>query len=230
MSGDINIEKAKKIVKKYFGKIYDSSKLIERNILSDPPNNVSVLVRLNDENVKQRIWKRFYKTSSVLNSIKKGIALDLGLKILAGGNTSILYEEIVKKLNLASMVGGYYQGLTKGDGIIYFYAVPNKGVKIKSLELKVDEILNVYIKKGIEKESFEMQKKKYKYDAIYQRDSITEPAQILGEALSVGLSLDEIENWNDYLDEISIDDVNKELNSFLKNKDFVTGILGTNND
>lgn len=230
LSGNINEEKAKKIAKKYFAKIYDSPKSIKRIDLEDPPSNVSVVVTLNNENIKQRIWKRFYKTSSVLDSIKKAIALDIGLKIVAGGNTSILYEKIVKELKLASMIGGYYQGFTKGEGTIYFYAVPNKGIKIETLQSKISEILTVSIKKGIQKENFDLQKKKYKYDAIYQRDSISQPAQILGEALSIGLSLDEIENWNQYLDEISIQDVNNELKEFLKNNNFVTGILGELNE
>ena len=56
-------------------------------------------------------------------------------------------------------------------------------------------------------------------------DSISQPAQIVGEALSVGLELSEIKNWNNYLEEITFEEVKKELNNFKYNKSFVTGIL-----
>ena len=56
-------------------------------------------------------------------------------------------------------------------------------------------------------------------------DGILKPAEAIGESLTVGLSLDVIENWNKKLDEITLDMVLKELNELSKNKNFVTGNL-----
>ena len=78
----------------------------------------------------------------------------------------------------------------------------------------------------ITKEKFEIQKNNYEYEAIYLRDSSFQPAQIIGEALTIGMSLDEIENWNENLKNLTIKDVKTALEKFLNNKNYVTGILG----
>ncbi len=73
--------------------------------------------------------------------------------------------------------------------------------------------------------NFKEKKKKYFYNSIYQRDSIGQPAQILGEALSVGLEIDQILNWDKFISELTIDQVMTELKLFLENKNFVSGLL-----
>ena len=74
-------------------------------------------------------------------------------------------------------------------------------------------------------DKFEIQKKKYIYDEFYLRDSIFQPAQIIGEALTVGLSLNQLKDWYLTLGEVSIEDVRLQLKKFLSNRNYVTGIL-----
>ena len=224
-SGDIDFQKAKTLTKKYYGNIKAKKNKIERLELEDPPLKTRLNVQYNHKDVKQQIWKRLYKVKSYNYSPKKGVALDIGLKILAGGSTSILYDELVKKEKVLSAIGGYYQGMSKYDGTIYFYAIPNKNINFKELEVKIDKTMRFAVENQITDKKFEIQKKKYLYDSIYLRDSILQPAQIVGEALTIGLSLNEIENWNDNIEDLKLEDVITELKVFLKNKNFVNGTL-----
>ena len=224
LSGDIKFKNAKKLVNKYYKSVKSSQKL-KLNKLNNPDLKTSTNVELSNENVKQQIWKRIYRTKSYNDSIEESIALDLGMKILAGGTSSLLYEEFVNKQKIFSMVGGFFQGLTKGNGYIYFYAIPNK----KMEQSKLSDLLNKYIdkaiKEGVTEEKLILEKKKYYYDSIYGMDGILKPAEIIGEAITVGLSLEDIENWNSKLDEINLEMVKKELKEFSKNRNFVTGNL-----
>ena len=224
-SGNVNINQLKKLTKKYFGKLNNSTKKIKRLNLVDPILNTKVHVELIDKDNKQRIWKRFYKNFSYVDSVKRGISLDLGLKILAGGSTSVLYDELVKKEKIVSAVGGYFNGLTRGKGIVYFYAVPNDEIDLIKLEQMIENSIIDAIDNKITEEMFIIEKKKYYYDSIYLMDSISQPAQTVGEALSVGLKLKDIENWNSYLEKINIEDVKAELINFKNNNSFVTGTL-----
>ena len=175
--------------------------------------------------MKQQIWKRIYRTKSYNESITKAIALDLGMKILAGGTSSLLYEEFVNKKKLFSMVGGFFQGLTKGNGYIYFYAIPNKKIEQNEISELLDKFIAQAIEKGVTEEKLILEKKKYYYDSIYGMDGILKPAEIIGEALTIGLTINDIENWNYKLDEINLEMVKKELKEFSKNYNFVTGNL-----
>ena len=224
LSGDIKFKNAKKIVNKYYKSIKSSQK-IKLNKLNNPDLKTSTNVELSNENVKQQIWKRIYRTKSYNDSMTQSIALDLGMKILAGGTSSLLYEEFVNKKKIFSMVGGFFQGLTKGNGYIYFYAIPNKKVEQSEISDLLDKFIVQAIDEGISEEKLILEKKKYYFDSIYGMDGILKPAEIIGEALTIGLSLDDIENWNDKLDEINLEMVKKELKEFSKNRNFVTGNL-----
>ena len=79
--------------------------------------------------------------------------------------------------------------------------------------------------KGITEDRLELEKKKYYYDSIYGMDGILKPAEIIGEALSVGIKLDDIESWNENLGKITLKMVKKELQEFQKNKNYITGSL-----
>ena len=227
LSGDVSLKKAKEYSEKYFGKIKVKNQInINRIKLNDPVLRTNIRINYYDENVKQKIWKRSFKTSSYKESIKNGIALDLGLKILTGGSTSILYRELVEKKKLVSSIGGYYQGMSRDKATVNFYAIPNENVEISNLEKQIYETMKKSVVNGITEDRFTLQKKKYEYESIYLRDSIFQPAQIVGEALSVGIALEEIERWDEFLNEITIDDVKNELKKFIKNNNYVTGLLG----
>ena len=226
-SGDVSLKKAKEFSEKYFGKIEVKNQInINRIKLNDPILKTNIRINYDDENVKQKIWKRSFKTSSYKESIKNGIALELGLKILTGGSTSILYRELVEKKKLVSSIGGYYQGMSRDKATVNFYAIPNENVEISNLEKQIYEIMKKSVVNGITEDRFTLQKKKYEYESIYLRDSIFQPAQIVGEALSIGIALEEIESWDEFLNEITIDDVKNELKKFIKNNNYVTGLLG----
>ena len=224
LSGDVKFSDAKKLVKKYYSDIKVSHESNKLNI-SDPDLKTSVFIELKHQNVKQQIWKRIYRTKSFNNSILESMALDLGMKILAGGSSGILYDEFVNKKKIFSMIGGFYQGFSKGEGYIYFYAIPNQEMDEKKISSMIDNEIEQILKTKITKEKLELEKKKYYFDSIYGMDGILKPAEIIGEALSVGIKLDDLEKWNINLKKVNLDMVKKELKKFIQNKNYVTGSL-----
>jgi len=224
LSGDISLNKAKKLTKKYFGEIKSSGKINSIKV-SDPDLKTSVIVELNHPDVKQPIWKKLYRVDSYTKSIKNGIAFDLGLKILAGGTTSILYNELVEKKKEFSMVGGFYQGLARESGYAYLYAIPKKNMDIKKINEKITKEIFKAVEEKITPELLNIEKKKYFFNSVYGMDGVLKPAEIIGEALTVGLKLNDLEFWNDNLKDIDVEVVKKELRKFAESKNFVLGGL-----
>ena len=76
---------------------------------------------------------------------------------------------------------------------------------------EIDKIIMNEFKKIINEkltsERFEIEKKKYFFDTIYKKDGVLNPAQIYGEALTVGLTFDDINKWQERLNNISLNDV-----------------------
>ena len=224
LSGDIDIKNAKKYAKKYFGKIKNKKqKKIEK--LVDPDLSTNVFVTMKHSTVKQPVWKKFYRTFSYKEDLKKSLALDIGLKILAGGSSSLLYQKLVEQKKIFSVVGGYYQGLTKGEGSIYLYAIPRSDMNLENVnKIIMDEVKDIISEKLTQKR-FEIEKKKYFFDMIYERDGVLNPAQFYGEALTIGLKLDDIKSFSNSVKNISINDVKKSLEELYLNKNYVIGQL-----
>ena len=224
LSGDVDFERVKKLTKKYFGKRRKGNALIYENVV-DPNIETSVTVEMKHSTVKQNIWKKFYRVNSYKNSIKDSLALEIGLRILASGSSSVLYENLVNKKKKFSAIGGYYQGLTRGEGSVYFYAIPNEDLVLDNIEIIINKEIDQILNEGISKKRFEIEKKKFVYDSIYERDGVLNPAQAVGEAITIGIKLDDLENLNKELDNVNYIDVIQALKKFRKNKNFVIGEL-----
>ncbi len=224
LSGDVDLEKAKKLSKKYFGKIR-SKKEEPKLRVTDPDLSTNIFVKMKHPTVKQPIWKKFYRTISYKSDVNNAIALDMGLKIVASGTSSLLYQNLVEDEKIFSVVGGYFQGLTKGEGNVYLYAI----LKEKKSSNEIDNIIMNQFKKIVDEkltlERFEIEKKKYFFDTIYKKDGILNPAQIYGEALTVGLTLDEIKKWQERVNNVTLNDVKKALEELYENKNYVVGEL-----
>ena len=147
------------------------------------------------------------------------------MKIIAGGTSSLLYDEFVNKKKIFSMIGGFYQGLSRGEGYIYFYAIPNEKIEPKKIDNLIMEQIKILVKNELSLKRLETEKKKYFYDSIYRMDGILKPSEIYGEALTVGLTLSEVENWNKNLDDITLELVKEEMSKFIENKNYVIGSL-----
>jgi len=136
-----------------------------------------------------------------------------------------LYENLVNKKKKFSAIGGYYQGLTRGEGSVYFYAIPNEDLVLDNIEITINKEIDQILNEGISKKRFEIEKKKFVYDSIYERDGVLNPAQAVGEAITIGIKLDDLENLNKELDNVNYIDVIEALKKFRKNKNFVIGEL-----
>ena len=224
LSGDVDFEKVKKLSKKYFGKRKKGTPLIYENVI-DPKLETSIMVEMRHPTVKQKIWKKFYRVVSYKTSLKESLALEIGLKILASGSSSILYENLVNKKKVFSAIGGYYQGLTRGEGSVYFYAIPNQEIEFEKIDKTINDEIDLILKKGLSKKRFEIEKKKFIFDSIYERDGVLNPAQSVGEAVTIGIQLDDLETLNNRIVNVSLQDVSAALKKFRSNNNAVIGEL-----
>ena len=224
LSGDVDFEKVKKLSKKYFGKRKKGTPLIYENVI-DPKLETSIMVEMRHPTVKQKIWKKFYRVVSYKTSLKESLALEIGLKILASGSSSILYENLVNKKKVFSAIGGYYQGLTRGEGSVYFYAIPNQEIEFEKIDKTINDEIDLILKKGLSKKRFEIEKKKFIFDSIYERDGVLNPAQSVGEAVTIGIQLDDLETLNNRIVNVSLQDVSAALKKFRSNNNSVIGEL-----
>jgi zinc protease len=65
------------------------------------------LITHSDPKVRQPVWYRYYNGTSLKRDREFALALDVGLDVLGGGNTSLLYQSLVEEQKLAINVGTF---------------------------------------------------------------------------------------------------------------------------
>jgi predicted Zn-dependent peptidase len=117
-------------------------------------------------------------------------------QLMGGDATSTLYRELVVKRKLASDAGASYDGYTRDAGEFSVYAAASRRAHGCS-GAGVDAIIKSYVDRAAQTADLERAKTQLVADATYQRDSQYSLASAYGQALAIGLTVDDVEEWPD---------------------------------
>ena len=143
LAGDIDLETAKEKVKKYFGDIPAGPPLIKPDIWiakrSEEKRDVMY------DNVPQA---RIYKSWNVPPRDTEAAAhFDLASNILVGGKNSPLYKELVYEKQVATSVSSFYYD-REIAGMFFVIVDVASGEDPLEVENSMDDVLEIFIKKG----------------------------------------------------------------------------------
>jgi len=188
------------------------------------PNNARIV--MTDPRVAQAQFMRGYLAPSYVTA-KPGEAEGLVLlaDILGGGTTRRMQRLMTLNTDLAIYAGAYYSGMARDHGEFVVYAGPKGDTSLSAIEGAIDWMLEDLLENGVTDEEIARSKKSLIADEIYSQDSQRSLARQYGAALTVGLTLDEIQGWRANLEAATADDVMKAARKVLNRKRSVTGIL-----
>lgn len=225
LSGDITVDSIRPMVEKHYGKVPARS-LPTRLKLLEPPQTAERRVTLKHKQVRQASWSRRYLAPSYnAGPREQTYALQVLGEILGGGSTSRLYQALAVKKGIAASAGAWYDPNARGPGAVGFYGSPRPGRDVKEIETAMDEEVKRLLKDGVTEQEVKEAIQRLKDAAIYARDSIGGPARILGSALAIGQTIEDVESWPDRIGAVTVDSVNKAARAVLSQKGMVTAVL-----
>jgi zinc protease len=146
---------------------------------------------------------------------KEALALEVFDEIFGTGTTSRLYQALVVKTKVATSVDSSYDD-TALDPIAYDVdGKPAPGKDIADVEKGIDAVIQTLLKGGVTDAEVADAKTRLEAQAILARDSLEGPAQSIGEALSTGQTIDDVENWPDDIAAVTTAEVNDALKAVL---------------
>jgi zinc protease len=231
VSGDTNVGEVKSLAQKYFGIL--PPKKIPNHTRPTPPRFISpISMSLSHPDVQQDVWLRLIRAPSYLENKDQSLALQIAQDILTGNAASKLYQSLVVEQKLASSVDVSYDGdgraSTGGAGEIWLSAVPVEGVSLQQIEDAFEKTLAAIIDKKITDQDIKDAKKRLIDQAIYAQDSVMGPAMIIGKALAVGHTLDDVKYWPQNISSVSPDAVRDVLKTYLyPDREFYPPVTGT---
>lgn len=198
VAGDVTGDEVRTLAEEHYGKI-EPSGLVDgtRKWAEVPALTETKELSHSDPKVRQPVWYRYYNGTSQLRDRDFSLALDVGLDVLGGGNTSLLYVALVEEQKVAVNAGTFAWTGLHDDGPAVIYATPSPGVSMEELEAAVMAEINALLETGFKDEDVERVRNSMAASAIYARDNQQNMAQLFGSWMAIGGSIDDLMSYED---------------------------------
>ena len=226
VAGDIDKDEVFKKAKKYFSHIKNKKSEFNSSIFAtytphEAPRNGKKLV---EEHKKGNSAE----TIAIAYSIPKfdhkdQLILSVITEILSNGKSSRLYKDLVEKKQMATTAYGYNMDL-KDEGVFIFFAMATPKYKAEDLQ---KEILSQIqdIKNGkVTQDELKKVKLNIKVNFLKELDSSSSIASLFGSYLAKG-NLQPLLEYEDFLDKITLKDIQDVANKYFDNSKSTTIIL-----
>jgi zinc protease len=225
ISGDATLEHVKELAEKYFGPI-PSHAVPARQRVNEPPKVAATRLTMRSPRVTQTNWSRQYLAPSYLAGEKQyAYALQVLAEVLGGGAESPVYKELVVDRAMALSAEAFYDPEALDLGTFGFSVRLKNGVAVADLENALEGIVKTALSGGITSEDVERAKARMRSDAVYSRDSLSGPARIVGAALAIGRSLDDVQEWPERIGAVTLEQVQAAAQLVIRDDIAVTGVL-----
>ena len=226
VSGDVTPEDVRRLAETYYGVIPAKPDLVERVRVEEPPQNAERRLIFRDARVAQEYVSRSYiAPERDPGDQEAAAALTLLAEVLGGGQTSYMTEKLQFEQQKAVFTGAFYRGTSLDDATFDVVIVPVPGVTLEEAEEAMDVTLAQFLEDGVDPEQLERIKYQLRASQIYQRDNVDGIARRYGAALSVGLTVEDVQAWPDILQAVTEEDIMEAARMVLNRNASVTGWL-----
>jgi zinc protease len=225
VSGDVATDEVRRLAERIYGPL-EARPIPARLRLEEPPHRAPVRLEMKSPRVAQPSWRRLYVAPSYRSgATEHAYALQVLAEILGGGVDSRLYKSLVLKQGIALSASADYAPSAIGMSSFALYASPKPGVEVAALEAALDAELHRLAEGGVESDEVSRAEQRMQAAAIYASDSVSGPANIIGTALSIGQSLDDVAAWPERIGAVTPAQVEAAARAVLVERNSATGVL-----
>lgn len=198
VAGDVTGAEVRALADEHYGQIEPSGLVDGTRKWADVPalTETQEIVH-SDPKVRQPVWYRYYNGTSQKRDRDFSLELEVGLDVLGGGNTSLLYVALVEEQKLAVNVGTFAWTGLHDNGPAVLYATPSPGVSMEDLEAAVTAELASLLETGFSEDDVTRVRNSMAAEAIYARDSQQSMANLFGSWLAIGGSIEDLLTYSD---------------------------------
>ena len=226
VAGDVTPEQVRALAQEHYAPLPANLDLPERKRPLEPPQTAERRLIFRDARVAQPYVLRSYLAPQRQSGAQQdAAALTILAEILGGGQTSYLTQKLQFENRKAVYAGAFYQGTSLDPGTFGLVIVPTPGVSLEEAEAELDVQLAQFMKDGVDADQLERIKFQIKAAQIYARDDVAALARRYGSALTTGLTVADVEEWPDILQQVSEEAVMQAAQILTRRKASVTGYL-----
>lgn len=226
VAGDITMDKLKPLAEKYYGAIPKSGEYKPRMRPTFLYQKADTRISMSHERVTQPSWSRQIIAPSYNVGDRTDVhALEVFSEIMGGGSTTKLYRRLVIDEKVAAGFSAGYDGEAVSYGSFYISVTPSPGVTIEQSEAAFDKALADFLANGITQADVDQAKARFAARLAFAKDSPMSAARGVGASMAVGISLDDIENWPEAVNKVTLAQVLSAARKLFTENSTVTGVL-----
>jgi zinc protease len=195
IAGDVTPEEIRRMAQDAYGKV-PARELQPRSEPAEPPRMAETRMTVTRADARVPVVSRLYRVPSY-STARPGVAegLETYAQLLGGDQTSILWRVLVEQKKLATDAGASYDGFARDAAEFSVYAVPRQGVSLEQLEKAVDQVLGSTMTNAPQVADLNRAKTGLVASVTYRRDNQFSMASAYGQALAIGLTVDDVNEW-----------------------------------
>ncbi|GAB5436009.1 M16 family metallopeptidase [Falsiruegeria mediterranea] len=226
VSGDVEPDEVKQLADKYYGVIPANPDLPERTRSQEPPQTAARRIVYEDARVAQPYVHRSYLAPERdPGEQEDAAALFMLAQLLGGGTTSYLNEKLQFDTQTVVYVGAFYNGTSLDDTTFDLIVVPSEGVTLQEAEDAMDATIAEFIAEGVDADDLDRIKMQLRASQIYARDNVDGIANRYGQALTSGLTVEDVQAWPEILQAVTGEQIIAAAKSVIQPETSVTGWL-----
>lgn len=228
VAGDVRPEAVRAMAERHYGPLEPSQGIPARIRPSEPPQIAERRLTFADVRVSEPYVARSYLAPERdPGDQKAAAALTLLAELLGGsGQTSLFARSLQFGADpVAVYSSAFYDGTSVDDTTFGMVVVPMPGKSLEDAEAAMDRVVAEFLETGPDPDDFARIKTQTRAAQIYARDNVGGLARRYGEALAVGLTLEDVQSWPGVLDSVTPEDVVAVAREVLDKRRAVTGWL-----
>ena len=226
VSGDVTPDEVRRLAEEYYGVIPSNPDLPERLRAEEPPQTAERRLIFRDARVAQPYVRRSYLAPERdAGAQERAAALTILSEILGGGTTSYLSEALQFDSQIATYTAAFYRGVSLDDTTFNLIVVPQPNVSLQEAEDAMDAAIASFLTEGVDAAQLERIKMQIRASEIYARDDVDRIANRYGQALTSGLTIEDVKAWPEILDAVTAEDIQQAAGDLFDRRASVTGWL-----
>ena len=207
-TGDITLPEAVEKVKKYFGSVKKGDDVKRQRVFDPKDTGLKYTLDHGSDQITVHNLDVMYKIDrDLIDTIKKVVTIEIMQGILAGGDSSILYQNMVDKKELSYTVESFLDIRAFDYGRLSMGTVFRENQKSEKIEEEMDKIINDFADKYLTVDLFEKEKKKIADGFEMMQDNPGSMNMFILGNVCNGYKIDEIKNIKNIAKSIKFEDV-----------------------
>ena len=228
VAGDVAPENVRAMAEVHYGPLTPSDVISDRSRPSEPPQIAERRLTLTDQRVSEPYVLRSYLASERNSGDQEtAAALTILAELLGGSGQTSLFAQALQfgEAPVAVYSSAFYNGTSLDTSTFGLVVVPMPGVDLETAEQAMDKVIAGFIETGPDADDFARIKTQIRASQIYARDNVDGLARRYGEALAVGLTVQDVQDWPAVLDAVTAEQVQDAARKVLSRNHAVTGWL-----